>query len=92
MIYIYFPSFFNIKFLVCTFAGDVIFPTLLYLYTGIRARLIVIYVFICYSITITRLCNILRFFTTTKMLYFLIFAQNIICGYTLELLHLEPPQ
>ena len=40
--------------------------------------------------TITSLCNILRYLTTVKMVifrknrYFLIFAKNIDCGYTLE--------
>ena len=47
------------------------------------------------NITQTCLCNILRYFTAVKMIIFqmkncdcfLIFAQNIDCGYTLE-----PPQ
>ena len=47
-------------------------------------------------ITITSLCNILQFFTAVKTIgnfqmkifdIFLIFAQNIDCGYTLELPH-----
>ena len=41
--------------------------------------------------TMTRLCNILRFFTAEKMIakcdIFLIFAQNIDRGYMLEPLH-----
>ena len=47
------------------------------------------------TITQTRPCNILQYFTAVKMIifkrkiviFFLIFAQNIDCGYTLE-----PPQ
>ena len=52
-------------------------------------------------ITITRLCNILRILTAVKMenfqmkkivIFFLIFARNIGCGYKLEPPLLEPPR
>ena len=64
---------------------------LLLLFVGIITG--TIFVISYFRITITRPCNILRFFTVVKMIdnfpmencdIFLIFAQNIDFGYTLE--------